>query len=105
MSDEIDKLREDVEHLSDTIGDIRDIAEVTDRLIERVGELSGKVDVLTTQLTTHLLNLKSAVDNQSDTTDRLASWKTAAQFASAVVVPLLIALIGGYFALKAAASK
>lgn len=100
-----DELKKQVDENSAKIRDLEDIAEVTDRLIERVGELSGKVDLLTTQLTTHLLNLKTAVDQQSSSTDKLASWKTALQFAAAVVVPLLIALIGGYFALKAAGSK
>lgn len=104
MSDETDLGRQVAANV-ERIKDLEDIAVVTDRLIERVGELSGKVDVLTTQLTQHLLNLKEAVDHQSTSTDKLASWKTALQFAAAVVVPLLIALIGGYFALKAAGSK
>lgn len=100
-----EEVRKQVAKNTARIEDLQDLAEVTDRLIERVGELSGQVELLATQLTQHLLNLKNAVDNQASSTDKLASWKTALQFAAAVVVPVLMALIGGYFALKAAGAK
>lgn len=76
--------------------DAENIAEVTNKMIEKIGELSGKLDFVAEQFTQHMLNLGKVVQENGTN-----NWKTALQFGAVIVIPVLVALIGGYFALKA----
>lgn len=79
--DDIENRVEDLENTQEAIGS----------LPSEVAALKGMVEVLQT-----------LVLAQSQKVSEATGWKTAVQFAAAVIVPLLVSLIGGYFVLKAA---
>jgi len=67
---------------------------------ERLGELGGRLAALETQvgrLLDHADAAPAAVP-----VDPHSGVKTAVTFVAAVVVPILVAVLGGYFALKGA---
>jgi hypothetical protein len=68
---------------------------------ESVGELRGKLAVIEAQI----INLTTLVSTRFDGIDvgveRASGIKTAITFASVVIVPILVALLGGYFLLRA----
>ena len=66
--------------------------ERVDRLQEAVGELRGRLTALEAQVARALV----------PEPEHHGGLKTAVTFASIVVVPILVAILGGYFALKAA---
>lgn len=100
-----DGLEKQVEKNTDRIEDLEDLAVVTNHLIERVGEIKGKLDLVADQVTAHLTRVEKAVNGVGTNVDKANSLKTALQFAAVIVVPVLVALIGGYFALKAGLSQ
>lgn len=78
-----------------------------DELEERVEDLENEREAIK-QLPSQMALLKGAVEvlqalvlAQSQRVSKATSWTTAVQFAAVVIVPLLVALIGGYFVLKA----
>lgn len=70
-------------------------------LEEAVAGNTGKIDVLLAMVSTLTGTVKERFDSVDGAIDKTGSWKTAIQFAAVIVVPVLIALIGGYFALRA----
>ncbi len=78
---------------------VEDLVERIDRLENQVGtlndlvhELKGKAEVI--------LAISGRVNGKVET---LASFRTFATFAATVIVPLLVALLGGYFLLQSQA--
>lgn len=92
----VDRLCESVERVNKEFDELKD----------DVSENSGKIDVMLhmmTSLTSNVKDLQSDVGKVGDGVDRASSVKTAITFASVVLVPIIVAVIGGYFALKGAA--
>lgn len=80
-----------IQELLERIEDLENEREAIKELPEAVAQLRGSVETLQT-----------LVVAQSQKVTKATSWSTALQFAAVVIVPLMIALIGGYFALKTA---
>lgn len=81
-------------YLRERIEDLEDEREAIKELPQAVAELHGAVGVLQSLVTSRFDGIEPKVD-------KAASLRTALQFAAVVIVPVLVALIGGYFALKA----
>lgn len=81
--------RDDLRETHERLEDAENRIQVFEGLLGAVATLDGKVDVL--------MDLCRGLDGK---TDKLSSLKTAVQFAAVVVVPILVALIGGYFLLR-----
>jgi len=67
---------------------------------ERLGELGGRLAAIETQVG-RLLDRADAAPAVAPA-DPHSGVKTAVTFVAAVVVPILVAVLGGYFALKGA---
>ena len=63
-----------------------------------VGELRGRLGALEAQVG----HLAERLDAPAPTPDPHSGLKTAVTFVAAVIVPILVALLGGYFALRGA---
>lgn len=87
-------IHETLQELCNRMEMLEDEHDAIAKLPNEVAELSGKVDTLQTMLLARM-------DGVSTSVDKATSVKTAIQFAAVVVVPVLVALIGGYFALRA----
>lgn len=70
------------------------------RLDESLGELRGRLGSLETQVA-HVLDRMDA-QPPPVSNDPHSGVKTAVTFVAAVIVPILVALLGGYFALRGA---
>jgi uncharacterized protein YoxC len=93
-----DELQEEVHDLRERVEVLESNADRLARLPDAVAELTGTVKTLSTIVTGRF--------DQVDThVDQVTGVKTAIQFASVVIVPILLALIGGYFALKTGAGR
>lgn len=80
-----------IRDLLERVDDLENEREAIKELPEAVAQLRGSVEVLQTLVIT-----------QTQKVTRATSLTTAVQFAAVVIVPLLVAIIAGYFALKAA---
>lgn len=89
-----EEIEAEVHELREKVEDLENEREALQRLPTAVAELAGAVRVLQGLVT-------SRFDNVDQTIQKAGSVKTAIQFASVVIVPVLVALIGGYFVLKA----
>lgn len=74
-------------------------------LREEVGELRGAVSELRGAVLTLSRMMSSRFDDVEGGVEKAASIRTAITFASVVIVPILVALIGGYLALRAGGSS
>lgn len=93
---------EEIQHtvldLKQRVEELEEEREKLRQLPEAVAELKGMVVTLSGMVTTRFDGIQPSVE-------KAASVKTAIQFASVVIVPILLALIGGYFALKSGTAK
>ena len=71
---------------------VENLDERLDRIEVQIGELRGQLKMLESML----------LNRPSETVDRHGSLKTAITFVSIVIVPVLVSILGGYFALRAA---
>jgi hypothetical protein len=70
-----------------------------DRFESSIGELRGRMIALDSELS----RLMERIDRLAvPEPDKHSGLKTAVTFASLVIVPILVAILGGYFALKTA---
>lgn len=83
---EVHELRERVERIEEN-------ADRLDKLPDAVAKLAGTVEVLTEIIT-------GRFDKVDEHVQEATGVKTAITFASVVIVPIILALIGGYIALK-----
>lgn len=83
---EVHDLRERVEKLEDGADKLADLPDA-------VSELNGSVKVLNQMVL-------GRFDHVDESVQQATGLRTAITFASVVIVPIVIALIGGYFALK-----
>lgn len=88
---EIHELKERVESLEEDREEIKQIPLA-------ISELKGQVNTLHSLLVVKLEGVQSGVE-------KATSVRTAIQFASVVLVPILVAILGGYFALRAGVTK
>lgn len=88
-----DEIRREVHDLRERVSDLEDETDALKRVPEAVAELTGAVKVLK--------DLVVKVDNGATRIERASSMKTALQFAAVVIVPILVALLGGYFVIRA----
>lgn len=92
------------EELSNEVHDLIDRVQALEENADRVAQLPDAV----AQLTGAVQTLTSMVQGRFDGVDahvrEATGLKTAIQFASVVIIPIIIALIGGYFALRAGTS-
>lgn len=70
-----------------------EIEQELEELKTQLAELRGEVKTLTNIFINRSAELKNGIDKTN-------SIKTVIQFVAVVIVPLLVTLIGGYFALK-----
>ena len=119
MSDERTRWNDQaVDGLARELGDLENQVEALRQLPERMAEV--KAACVETRRVVSLLRedqvrgdqredrrftqLRQHVDERFDSVDtataKASSWGTALTFAATVIVPILIALIGGYFALR-----
>jgi hypothetical protein len=66
-----------------------------EELPTQVSSLAGEVKTLTRLVTARFDNIQGPIE-------KAAGIKTAVQYAAVVIVPILVAIIGGYFVLKGA---
>jgi hypothetical protein len=89
-----DEAEREIRELKERVEDLENEREAIKQLPHAVAELHGAVDTLRDIVIGKLDTIGGSVE-------RVSSIKTAIQFAALVIVPILVALIGGYFALKA----
>lgn len=92
------ELQEEVHDLRERVGRLEENSDRLAKLPDAVAELTGTVRTLT-QLVT------GRFDHIDESVEKVTGVKTAITFASVVIVPIIIALLGGYFALKTGSSK
>lgn len=88
IQDEVHDLRTRVSRLEEHSAQVM-------RLPEAVAELRGALETLTDLVTSRFDGIAPGVEKAS-------SVRTAVQFAGAVLVPIIVALIGGYVLIKTA---
>lgn len=88
------ELRDAVHDLATRVERLEENADRLSKVPDAVAELKGAVQTLSSLVVTRFDGLQPSVE-------KAASLKTAVQFAAIVLVPILVALIGGYVALKA----
>lgn len=91
-----EEIKHTVRELRDRVDDLEQERERLAKLPDAVAELKGTVQTLSTLVV-------SRFDKVDVGVDKAASLKTAIQFAGVVLVPIILALIGGYVALKTGA--
>jgi hypothetical protein len=89
--DELQGVVHDLAERVETLEEERDRLKL---LPDAVAELKGAVQTLSGLVTLRFDGLQGPVE-------KAASVKTAVQFAAIVLVPIIVALLGGYFALRA----
>lgn len=87
-----DEVVKEISDLRERVEDLEDEADTLKRLPEALAELRGMVKALK--------DVVVKIDGGADRIERANSLKTAVQFAAVVIVPILVALIGGYFLVK-----
>jgi hypothetical protein len=87
------ELQLEVYQLRDRLERIEDLSDKVSTVSTSVAELSGTVKTLSQIVTGRFDGLDKGIEAATGV-------KTAITFASVVIVPIIIALIGGYFALK-----
>lgn len=87
------ELQDEIHDLRTRVGRLEENAAQVLKLPDAVAELRGALEVLTDLVT-------SRFDGMAPAVERASSIKTAIQFASVVLVPILVALIGGYVLIK-----
>ena len=102
LQDRVERIRRDVSKMDNDIDGLR----------EDVAEQNGKISTVLLMmqgLTESVIHLREDLDKSfkdvNSTVEKASSIKTAIQFASVVIVPILVAVIGGYFALKSGAAR
>lgn len=93
-----EELRAEVSELSKKVEDLQEESDRLRGLPDAVAELKGTIATLQQLVLGRFDQVQAGVDKSS-------SIKTAIQFAAVLVVPILIAIIGGYFALKAGSPR
>lgn len=88
------ELQEEIHDLRTRVSRLEEVRDQVMKLPEAVSELRGALDVLTDLVT-------SRFDGMAPAVEKAAGIRTAIQFSAAVLVPILVALIGGYVLLKA----
>lgn len=88
-----DELQAEVHDLRERVERIEANSDRLSKLPDAVAELSGAVKLLTDIVT-------GGFDKVDQEVQDATGIKTAIQFASVVIVPIILALIGGYFALR-----
>jgi ribosomal protein L29 len=91
------ELQDEIHDLRTRVCRLEEARDQVMKLPEAVSELRGALEVLTDLVTGRFDSLVPAVEKAS-------SLKTAIQFAGVVLVPILVALIGGYVLLKTGAT-
>lgn len=91
----LEGLEEDVHEIRNLAMRVGENTATLNVLLKASSEVSGEISKLREDFNTKLKEL-------TDAERRAPNWKTLVTFASTVVVPILLALIGGYFALKGA---
>lgn len=92
---EVNDIADQVEANRRRIEELEEETEALSRVPEAVAELKGAVLTLS--------GLVNRVSNGADRIEKANSVKTAIQFAAIVIVPILVALLGGYFVIRAGA--
>jgi uncharacterized protein YoxC len=88
-----EEIHREVRDLRERIEDLENEREAIKRLPTAVAELKGAVHVLQDLVVEEFGAVRKGVDNAT-------GMKTAIQFAAVVLVPVIVALIGGYFVLR-----
>lgn len=84
-----DQIRREIKELSDRIEDLENERDAIKRLPDAVARLQGAVDVLQGMISKGFEHTEEKIEGTT-------SFKNALQFASVILVPLLVALIGLY---------
>lgn len=88
-----DEIREEVRDLRERVDDLEHEQEALARVPEAVAELKGMVKTLR--------DVVIKVGDGAARIEKASSMRTALQFAAVVIVPILVALLGGYFVIRA----
>jgi phage-related minor tail protein len=91
------ELQREVHDLRTRVSRLEEAREQVMKLPEAVSELRGALEVLTDLVTSRFDGITPAVEKAS-------SVRTAIQFAGAVLVPIIVALIGGYVLIRTGGS-
>lgn len=92
------EIQQRVDQLAHTVEELQEEHDRLRQLPDAVARLEGAVQTLSSMVTNRFDGIQAPVE-------KAASVKTAIQFAAVVLVPILVALIGGYVALKAGVDK
>lgn len=90
------EIQDEIHDLRTRVGRLEEARDQVMKLPQAVAELRGALEVLTDLVTMRFDGIAPAVEKAS-------SLKTAVQFAAIVLVPILVALIGGYALIKTGA--
>lgn len=93
-----EELAREVRSLAERIADLEEDRDRLKGMPEAVAEIKGMVTALSGMV-------QSGFKSVGEGVDKAAGVKTAITFAAVVIVPILVAIIGGYFAFKSAQPK
>jgi SNF family Na+-dependent transporter len=103
--DEIREIRDRLEDVENWVEALRllpeRMSEVKGQTSRELGELTGKLEALSAQINAMMTTMNTRFNGVDKGVEKVASFKTAVTFASVVLVPIVVALIGGYIALHA----
>lgn len=93
--------RDDLRSVQEELEDVQNELEGLKRLPMALAKLTGLVERIEKQVDRLMDNMLTRFDGLDGKVDKWSSMKTLAGYIAAILVPILVALIGGYFALKA----
>lgn len=88
-------------HIEERVEDVENELLALKALPTNVAELRGEFNGLVGRVNLLITRMDQRFDSVEGKADRATSLKAFAAYVGAVLVPILVALLGGYFALKA----
>lgn len=96
VASRLDEVAAQLEEVAERVSDVEEAQNRIEALPSAVSELKGMVTILQTAVTNGFDGVQKPLQAAADS----SSVKNAVQFAAVVLVPLLVALIGAYVAIK-----
>jgi uncharacterized protein YoxC len=97
----LDEIAGQLEDVSERVEDLENEHEAIKNIPNAVSELKGMVTVLQAAVTNGFDGVQKPLQEAAES----SSTKNAIQFAAIVIVPILVALIGAYVAIKTGSGK
>lgn len=93
MDSDTERQGREIKSLEERVSDIEDMRTILDGILTSVGRLDGQIGLIMNMLEAYLPNINQKAN-------KMTSFWTIVQVIGAILTPIVVALLGGYFLLK-----